>query len=565
MKKLLFTELSLLSQIEKKAFQTKFSPKSNLIIGKNDTGKSSLIKSLFRVFGAESKNHPRWQNANVTILLRFKIDGEAFAILRYGRLYSVFNSKDELLGTFNSVTKELSPFLAKLFDFKLILPNKQGETITPPPAYFFLPFYIDQDKGWVSNWNSFEQLGQIPRWRINIAEYHTGIRPNEYYELINKSATLKSEISDLTNELRVQENVFQRIDKSHKESNFDIDTKAFEKEIESLLFECEKLKIKEDALKATLSNLYNTRFHLEAQVKLVKGTYDELNSDFEFANKKIDSDVECPICGAIYENSFSERFAIAQDENRCYELLQQLKNDIVEVNKKISNEKLEFEKTTIESERIREILNVKKSDVRLHEIIEVEGKKEVRNILTQDIRETQGNIVSSENNWDDLRKKLKGFNKTDKRKQILTLYMESMRAFLFKLGVHNLDEKSYKKIDAQISEIGSDNPRALLAYFYSILKVMGVHSSSVFAPIVIDSPNQQDQDNESLLKMMQFIKDFLPVDHQLILATADIGREIPFDGNRIVLSNKDSLLNEEMFQKVLGEMSTYLNKSLLHD
>jgi hypothetical protein len=562
MKRLRFLEVMIMSQIEKKGTRVKFHPQSNLIIGKNDTGKSSLVKSLFRAFGAETENHPRWKSAKVSILLKFAIDRDEYSVLRFGDLYSFFDKNGNILHSFNSVTNEIAPFLSEIIDFKLKLPDKHGKIITPPPAYYFLPFYIDQDQGWTGNWSSFENLGQLSNWRKNVAEYHTGIRPNEYYELLNKANNLSGSISEKNGELRIHSNILRKVDENNRDTDFDIDVKAFLSEIESLLIECEKLKEREDALKTILSDLYNKRIHLEAQIKLVENSHGELIADFNYANKEIGDSVECPICGATYENSFSERFAIAQDENRCFELLQQLRNDLVDIDRKISSEKQSFQGNSLEVKRISELLEIKKSKIRFQEIIETEGKREVKKILKNDIQEKQNEIMSSEGELGNIKKNLKLFDKNEKRTTILVKYLDYMRSSLFELGVHNLDEKSYRRIDSKISEIGSDRPRALLAYFYSIIKIMVEFSSSAFCPIVIDSPNQQDQDDDNLLKMLNFITKHKPADSQLILASADVGREIPFKGNRIELSHKDSLLSSEHFKEISKDMNEYISQSL---
>ncbi len=43
------------------------------------------------------------------------------------------------------VTKELSPFLADLLGFRLVMTDREDKTVLPPPAYIFAPFYVDQD------------------------------------------------------------------------------------------------------------------------------------------------------------------------------------------------------------------------------------------------------------------------------------------------------------------------------------------------------------------------------------------------------------------------------------
>ena len=51
-------------------------------------------------------------------------------------------------------------------------------------------------------------------------------------------------------------------------------------------------------------------------------------------------------------------------------------------------------------------------------------------------------------------------------------------------------------MDITISETGSALPRALLAYYFTFLKIMNIYSTSTFCPIIIDSPNQQEQDKD---------------------------------------------------------------------
>lgn len=565
MKRLLFIEILLMSSIEKKAIRIQFDPKANLIIGKNDTGKSSLVKSLFRSFGAESENHHQWKSVKVTSLLKFTIDGELYSILRFGNLFSIFDKNANHLQSFNSITNELAPFISNLLDFKIKIPDSKGKLINPPPAYYFLPFYIDQDKGWVNNWSSFERLGQIPKYKKHISEYHIGLRPNDYYVLLNQINSIKEDVDEKNSEIRVQTNVMSKLDQKVNPGQFNIDIESFQKEIEELLVECQKLKEKEDEQKSYLTKLYNQKMTINSQIKLVESSHGELKKDFEFANKYLDDSVECPTCGATYDNSFNDRFSIAQDENRCYELLQQLRNELHDIDVSIDKAKSDFTKNTLNKNRISELLEVKKTQIKLQEVIENEGKKEVRQILKSDIDSMRSNVIKSEYDLRNIQKELKKFDKSERKKEILGIYTEKMHAATISLNVFNLNDSCYKKVDAKINETGSDKPRALLAYFYSILHVMTKYSSSVFAPVVIDSPNQQDQDDANLKRIYSFIIDKQPEGSQLILASADTDREIPFKGKRIILENKDSLLVKDQFEEVSTEINYYLTQSLFKE
>jgi recombinational DNA repair ATPase RecF len=52
MKRLVFRELKLISYKEERARRVAFHPRRTAIIGDNDTGKSSILKSLYRTLGA---------------------------------------------------------------------------------------------------------------------------------------------------------------------------------------------------------------------------------------------------------------------------------------------------------------------------------------------------------------------------------------------------------------------------------------------------------------------------------------------------------------------------------
>lgn len=197
MKNLRFEKLELLSTTERKGRTVEFHPRLTVIIGENDVGKSSVIKSLYWAFGAPVRMHPEWLKAKVKARVSFAIDGERFSIVRDGSSFGIFDEKGDLLIATRSVTSELGPFLAKMLDFGLVLPNRSGVTETPPPAYMFMPFYIDQDSGWKQSLESFDIRGQYKNPRKAVIEFHSGIRPNRYYELQAKKTAVQLEIAEL--------------------------------------------------------------------------------------------------------------------------------------------------------------------------------------------------------------------------------------------------------------------------------------------------------------------------------------------------------------------------------
>jgi hypothetical protein len=78
-------------------------------------------------------------------------------------------------------------------------------------------------------------------------------------------------------------------------------------------------------------------------------------------------------------------------------------------------------------------------------------------------------------------------------------------------------------------------------------------SSSTYCPIIVDSPNQQDQDIEHIDKIMKFINKNQPQDSQLILGLAETYGE-DFNCKVIELTEKYQLLNKEEFESVHEEL-----------
>jgi hypothetical protein len=64
------------------------------------------------------------------------------------------------------------------------------DVVIPPPAYIFAPFYIDQDQSWTKPWDSFTRM-YLPD---SLADYHSGLRPNAYYEAKARQALLRKAI-----------------------------------------------------------------------------------------------------------------------------------------------------------------------------------------------------------------------------------------------------------------------------------------------------------------------------------------------------------------------------------
>ena len=560
MPNLSFRQLVLMSSREGKARILNFHPRATILTGTNDTGKSSVLKSLLKTFGAETSTHDDWNRANVVSLVHFFVDATGYFLLRQGKTFTVFNAQQEAIAQFSSVTNGLGPFLARLFNFGLVLTDSSGESRVPPPAFLFLPYYFDQDRSWGESWRSFERLGQFSNWRQDLVDYHTGVRPNKFYETKGSLGELQKRKETLLAEQLVLRNIKSELRDKLENISFKVDLDAFREEITELLVECEKLQQTADGIKERLVRLHNERIDIEAKIEIVKQSLKEINADFKFLQNK--DHIECPSCGAEYENSFREVFNIALDEDRCQELIFSLGEELSEVKEKLSAESASHSKHEEGAARIKAILALRREEVQLKDLIESESKKQVSAVLQEKAETISKALFELQEELDELKKKLDQLTDKEIKAGIVQRYRALMKGFLFQLHVHGVPEESYKDLHSKIKEQGSDLPRALLAYGFSILTVMRVNTSSVYCPIVIDSPIQQEQDQENHERIITFIKEKQPDDSQLIMAVVD-AKGVDFGGDVYVLNETRSVMNERDFLAAREIMEPFLQNSLL--
>ena len=136
-----------------------------------------------------------------------------------------------------------------------------------------------------------------------------------------------------------------------------------------------------------------------------------------------------------------------------------------------------------------------------------------------------------------------------------------MERFLALLDVHSLTTNDYGNIGGTFKDTGSELPRAILAYQLAFLHTMVEFSSSPMCPVVIDSPLQQDQDDQNISRILKFIIEQTPTNLQLVLGTVSM-HGLAFDGTVIETENKNRLLRRELYEASLNDLDPYLDAIL---
>lgn len=562
MKNFLIKRMVVLSQRSRKAKTVNFHPICTIITGENQTGKSSLIKSLMYTFGAKPKLLKAWEEEASKVLVYFSIDGRDFTILRDGSTYSIFSSDRTLIHQSHSITNELGPFLANLLDFGLKLTSRESELITPPPAFLFLPYYFDQDTSWAENWAGFSNLQQLSNWKKDLIEYHIGLRPNDYYVVKAKHLQVQQQINKANSDLSVLRGVKDQVMEEYQEISFNIDLESFQKEITELLVHCGTIQQKADKFKDALVELYNKKMQVESELAITRSTLSEIDKDYDFLGRKRDGDhLNCPTCNAAYTASFAEVFGLAKDSDKCEHILSALQEQQMRLAKEIDLANREFTERTLEAEKIRHLLEIKQQDVKLEDLIDSESKKKLKSVLEKKHTEATHAVTALTEKILDLKNKLDAFTDKERRKEIRDAFVGNMRRNLAELSVFSVTEQSYNDYTKVVKAQGSEQPRVILAYGFSILEMMKTTASAAYCPIVIDSPVQQEQDDKNHKQIVEFIRKRQPEGSQLIFGIVD-AKGIEFPGEVVLLENKHQVLQLKEFDSAYDEMEPFIKSAL---
>ncbi|MBO4224191.1 hypothetical protein [Bradyrhizobium neotropicale] len=557
-----FKRISLLSQEEKRAFTMEFHDEATVVSASNGFGKSALLKSLYDTFGAQPHRIDRaWRSANIVSAVDFEVSGRPQTIMKFADTYTVFDETGNKTFQTSSVTQELAPFLAELLDFRLLMIDRREQVLIPPPAYAFAPFYMDQDRSWASAWEPFRNM-YLPRSAATLADYHSGLKPNEYY-------SAQAEKDRLTTVLREAEGrragVVSAVEELRSvepdtEVNFNIDD--FQAETAELLAESTRLLDEQNSYRATLAELTDARALWIAQAEVTRAALSETDEVFKNAFGH-PIDVECPTCGEHYTNDIATRFKIAADSEALIGVLNHARQEQEKLDKRIVTARQDLEAIDMAASRVRAVLATRKNDLTFEKIVAAEGRNAATRILRERIKNVEAEIGSLNSNIDEIAATMRGLLDRKRSRTIKDFFASHFLSFAQQLDVR-LGDLPSNPMSSTSHARGSEGPRGLAAYNYAFLHTTQQYSSMVFCPIVIDAPNQQGQDAQHLPAIISFLVKKRPKGAQLILGVEEPTGITENDAEIVTVGvRRNQLLSEDQFESVSKQLHRYLAQAVL--
>jgi len=527
MKNLKFKRLVLVSDTTKSAAQFMFHERFNLITGKNNSiGKSSLVKNIFWALGCEPNFDDTWKSLGCKVLLEFEIDRKNYKVLRSNAGSIILGTPEKSFQRFTKITGEYSELFLQLVAFKAKLPNKKNKLIleTPPPAYYFLPFYIDQIKGWSDTWNSFNSLAQYSDWKRTIAKYHTGYLPPKYFEIEEKIYEYKVEKSEINEVISQIDTAINIVEKYTPQSNLAITEQELDIITEEVQNKLGNLAKEQEDLFNQMNDIKSSKYHLNNQLEFAKRAAIESEKDYRFTVENIGTDeLECPLCGVMHDNSLVNRASLLFDKQQAEEQVSLIYDEIRKL-EALSSElqpKLELVRTQIyEINQKYDRTDKEQTPLSLPEIIDRLASKSVKNNVKKTKQEKQALYKDRDDKEKVLKKEQKKLLSKGRKQELDNFFLGLVEEFLNDLGVQGVslskikNPMDYNKITGGGA---AESTRAILAYYLTIFKQIYYACNEIPAPLVIDTPNQQEQANQNYAQIIKLLIKNTPSESQIII------------------------------------------------
>ncbi|PRG51628.1 hypothetical protein [Burkholderia gladioli] len=499
MSALIFKTLYVQSTTQRLAGRFVFEPGLNLITGAdNSIGKSTLARLPLWTLGCAMAFDTGWKNFDVRTLLKFELRGKEHFVTRYRDEWRI-RTDDGRWICHEIGSDEFEEEFASLVGFGVKLPRKKEPWIyeVPSPEHYFMAFYVDQMRGWVEPLNSFD-IYKYENWKASVLPFHVGYRPAEYYELEAEYAKGKQEVQDDTDLIDRFTKAVDVLDLFAPEEDLPTTDVELDSAIADIQGTMVAVKRREQRALAVLRAKQEELEVTKVQLGIAKVAVGELEKDYDYANDQLESDVLiCPLCATRHDNTLLERASLLQDRADA-------EHQVEELTERQSRTEATISATLSRLDTVREDLaklnrRFKRldKDVTLKSILESMGTDSVRRRATAETNEARKRQRDSNKRLYTLRQELGALIDYDHVDNISRYYRSELRALCEVLrlkpdfDIETITPLEFRKLRAAGG--GADNLRIRLVYYLALHRVVQHFKTETLAPLVLDTPNQQDQ------------------------------------------------------------------------
>lgn len=407
---------------------------------------------------------------------------------------------------------------------------------------FFLPFYVNQDGSWQSGWNTFIGLQRFSSPWSAILEYFTGVCPPEYYRARAERVQESKALDEHRREYKLLERTMERFSRTLPLSGPKPNRENFAYEIALLTREVTELNQRQEVLRSAAVREQDLLSSLEQQIRLADDALAAYGHDAKYLRAEGAEPLICPTCNAEHTKSFHDLLQFAEDARVLRELAGCLRDDANEVRNRYGATLARLHTLDESYQRISKLMDTRKGDLKFQDVVESIGAESAVAAFEAERKLLQDAIDKALGAVDALDEKMKLLRAPKKTRAILEKFRSYYVSGRVALQLPAVDA-SKMKLAGRPDLSGSGGPRSILAYYAALWKTCQGITGTFDVPVVIDSPNQQAQDDVNLPAVLQFIAKELPDDMQLIVGL-ETETDFPFD-KEIHLDAPYSMLRED--------------------
>lgn len=543
---------------EKTAFVTYFKTGLNVVTSsENHVGKSSILKSLYYTLGADVRFDDRWDKDSKLTVVSFAVNGTEYRIARYLRSYAVFLLDDKKLKPVlitDKVIKELAPTLGKIFDFAVYLKEKKtgkennAKMIQTPPAFTFMPYYIDQDTGWSELYGSFQKTEQFSKpERAKTVYYHLGIYTELRMQLQNK----KDKYNDKLMKLQQKRAEFVVIIKAlSKELDHLVPVKNtgdLERQLQIPQKEIEGIVREIGVVRNRIQKLQTELQEHEYQLDLMKSYQKKPSKELYLAKKQTKLHT-CPRCGYVFDDELNALIRENYNQSNEQYLVSQVELIIQKLRKKLLAQHdlyINLNRTLKEKERV---YDETKEPYKVY--LRFKGLGDTLHRYQHELGQAESAISGIE---EEIKKVNKSLRDVPSKANAELKYKEYVEKNLQYLGAWNSIYDKKIKLTKAITAQGSLMPKIIISQFIGLYQTMdSLSSTATRFPFVVDSPRSFESSDRSSKEILELIAGATKYVPQVILATVDYDKfdvDIKKPINEIYLKKQFHLLEKEIYDK----------------
>ncbi|HDR4422436.1 TPA: hypothetical protein QCP59_003258 [Bacillus cereus] len=552
-------KFSILSKTLNKSFSETFDKGINLIIGEKDSGKTSLARAIMFTLGCDVCNfNLKRKLPDIIFILEFSLGAQDYTLIRKqlnttgrGKNYFklIYNDKEEVFFDTKTFTKRLND----LFKINIIMLDKNNERTYLYPNHIFLPFFIDQDYSWQNYLAStFTGLNFIYNYKKIILEYYSGMRSNEYYELLLKRNETKKEYQKLeslvdSKELIYQENI------SNMKIIEDVDIEKFKEKYQTVLKIYDNIIKTEHQLKNKFNELSYEKNSLIKQHERLSLTIETIIPE--------ELEEHCPNCKQIIYKKLDENYKLLTSKENLINEREKIQLQLKDIEEEIFSTNKQISEINIKGTKIETKLNADENLISLAERAESYAFSKINDNLHQEIDNLIINQEIKKKELETIESQLNDLNHNNITGKYQKLMIAAYKDLNIEFSYKNYYTSNLESVNINLS--GASKVQAFIAQYLSILELVLINSKSVHIPMFIDTYLKDDFNQDEINRTTDFVFKKLNEGHQAFLYISNnrdtLSRIENYDYNykKIELESEKQLFKKD-YMTVYSEYKKFL-------